>query len=118
MRVKRGNTRTNKRKKVLKLAKGAYGLRSKGYRIAKQQVDKSLAYAYRDRRQRKRQMRSLWIVRINATAHLAGISYSRLIAGLKKAGAELDRKVLADLAVNDPSGFARLADVAKAALAE
>jgi large subunit ribosomal protein L20 len=118
MRVKRGNKRTEKRKKVLKLASGFYGQKSKSYRIAKQAVDKALNYAYRDRRQKKRHFRSLWIVRINAAAHLSGLSYSRFISGLKLAGAELDRKVLADLAVNDPEGFAKLAEIAKQAHGE
>ena len=108
-RVKRGNKRTQKRKKVLKAAKGFYGAKSRSYRIAKQAVDRALSYAYRDRRQRKRQFRSLWIVRINAAARLNGISYSRLIAGLREAEIELDRKVLADIAVNDPQGFAAIA---------
>ncbi|HEX4952475.1 MAG TPA: 50S ribosomal protein L20 [Thermoanaerobaculia bacterium] len=117
MRVKRGNKRADKRRKVLKLAKGYYGQKSTSYRIAKQAVDKALNYAYRDRRQKKRYFRSLWIARINAAARLSDISYSRLMAGLKAAGALLDRKVLADLAVSDPPGFARLAETAKAALA-
>jgi large subunit ribosomal protein L20 len=116
-RVKRGTKRTNRRKKILKLAKGYYGTKSKAHRIAKLAVDKSLNYAYRDRRQRKRQMRALWIVRINAAARIHGLSYSRLIAGLKAVGSTLDRKVLADLAVVDPSGFGRLAEAAKQALA-
>src|SRR5215213_3303591 len=104
-RVKRGNKRLQKRKKILKLASGYYGTKSKAHRMAKQAVDKSLGYAYRDRRQKKRQLRSLWIVRINAAAHLNGLSYSRFIAGLKAAGSTLDRKVLADLAATDPTGF-------------
>ncbi len=116
-RVKRGTKRTNRRKKILKLAKGYYGTKSKAHRIAKLAVDKSLNYAYRDRRQRKRQMRALWIVRINAAARIHGLSYSRLIAGLKAAGSTLDRKVLADLAVVDPAGFGQLAEAAKKALA-
>lgn len=116
MRVKRGNKRTDRRKKILKLASGYYGMKSKGHRIAKQAVDKSLGFAYRDRRQKKRQLRSLWIVRINAAAHLHGLSYSRFIAGLKAAGSTLDRKVLADLAATDPTGFAGLAELAKKAL--
>jgi len=116
-RVKRGTKRTNRRKKILKLAKGYYGTKSKAHRIAKLAVDKSLNYAYRDRRQRKRQMRALWIVRINAAARINGLSYSRLIAGLKAAGSTLDRKVLADLAVVDPAGFGKLAEAAKQALA-
>jgi large subunit ribosomal protein L20 len=115
-RVKRGSKRVQKRKKILKLASGYYGTKSKSHRIAKLAVDKSLGYAYRDRRQRKRQIRSLWIVRINAAARLHGLSYSRLIAGLKAAGSLLDRKVLADLAVADPQGFAGIAELAKQAL--
>ena len=118
MRVKRGAVRKNRRKKILKQAKGYYGLKSKGHRIAMQAVDRSGVFAYRDRRQKKRQMRGLWIVRINAAARENGLSYSRLIAGLKAAGNELDRKVLADLAVRDAAGFARLAEVAKQALDE
>jgi large subunit ribosomal protein L20 len=118
MRVKRGNVRKNRRKKILKQAKGYYGLKSKGHRIAKQAVDRSGVYAYRDRRQKKRQMRGLWIVRINAAARANGLSYSRLIAGLKAAGSELDRKVLADLAVHDAEGFARLAELARQSLPE
>lgn len=112
-RVKRGNHRTNKRKRVLKLAKGYYGTKSKAYRIAMQAVDKSLGYAYRDRRQKKRQFRRLWIVRINAAAHEHGLSYSRFISGLKAAGSDLDRRTLADLAVQDSKGFAALAELAK-----
>lgn len=115
-RVKRGTKRVQKRKKILKRASGYYGTKSKSHRIAKQAVDKSLGYAYRDRRQKKRQIRSLWIVRINAAARLHGLSYSRLIAGLKAAGSLLDRKVLADLAVADPQGFAGIAEMAKTAL--
>lgn len=116
MRVKRGNKRTERRKKILDRAKGFYGTKSKAHRIAKLAVDKALGYAYRDRRQRKRQLRSLWIVRINAAARLHGLSYSRLIAGLKAAGCELDRKVLADLAVRDPAAFAGLAETALSGL--
>ena len=115
-RVKRGNKRLQKRKKILKLASGYYGTKSKAHRMAKQAVDKSLGYAYRDRRQKKRQLRSLWIIRINAAARLHGLNYSRLISGLKAAGSLLDRKVLADLAVTDPAGFAGLAAMAKTAL--
>ncbi len=115
-RVKRGTKRLQKRKKILNLASGFYGMKSKSHRIAKQAVDKSLGYAYRDRRQKKRQLRSLWIVRINAAAHLSGLSYSRFIAGMKAAGSTLDRKVLAELAVSDPQGFAGLAEMAKQAL--
>jgi large subunit ribosomal protein L20 len=115
-RVKRGNKRTQRRKKILDLASGFWGMKSKSHRMAKQAVDKALNYAYRDRRQKKRQLRSLWIVRINAAAHLHGLSYSRLIAGLKAAGSDLDRKVLADIAVRDAEGFGRLAEAAKQAL--
>ncbi|NKB77394.1 MAG: 50S ribosomal protein L20 [Gammaproteobacteria bacterium] len=116
-RVKRGVTAKARHKKVLKLAKGYRGARSRIYKVAKQAVDKAGQYAYRDRRQRKRQFRSLWIVRINAAARDNGLSYSRLIAGLNKATIELDRKVLADLAVNDKAAFTALANQAKAALA-
>jgi large subunit ribosomal protein L20 len=112
-RVRRGNHRTNKRKRVLKKAKGYYGTKSKAYRIAMQAVDKSQGYAYRDRRQKKRQFRRLWIVRINAAAREHGLSYSRFISGLKAAGSDLDRRTLADLAVSDPQGFAALAELAK-----
>jgi len=115
-RVKRGNKRVQRRKKILDLASGFWGTKSKSHRMAKQAVDKALNYAYRDRRQKKRQLRSLWIVRINAAAHLHGLSYSRLIAGLKAAGSDLDRKVLADIAVRDAEGFGRLAEAAKQAL--
>ena len=116
-RVKRGNHRTNKRKRVLKKAKGYYGTKSKAYRIAMQAVDKSQGYAYRDRRQKKRQFRRLWIVRINAAAREHDMSYSRFIAGLKKAAIDVDRKVLADLAIHEKEAFAVLAEQAKAALA-
>ena len=115
-RVKRGNNRKERRKKILGMAKGFYGMKSKAHRIAKQAVDKSLSYAYRDRRQKKRNLRALWIVRINAAARLHGLSYSRLIAGLKAAGSEMDRKILADLAVREPEAFARVAEAAKQAL--
>ncbi len=115
-RVRRGNKKTQRRKKILKLAKGYYGTKSKAYRIAKQAVDRSQAFAYRDRRRKKRDFRRLWIVRINAAARLNGISYNRLINGLKQAGCELDRKVLADLAVRDPEAFAEVAGLAKQAL--
>jgi large subunit ribosomal protein L20 len=116
MRVKRGNTRKNRRKKILKLAKGYYGQRSRAHRIAKQAVDRAGKFAYRDRRQRKRDLRGLWIVRINAAARQHGLSYSRLMAGLKKAGVGLDRKVLADLAVTDGNAFARVVEAARGAL--
>ena len=115
-RVKRGSKKTQKRKKVLKAAKGYYGTKKNAYRMAKQAVEKSLAYSYRDRKQRKRNFRSLWILRINAAARLNGLSYNRLIQGLRKAGSNLDRKVLAELAVREPQTFAELAAVAKQAL--
>lgn len=115
-RVKRGNKRANKRRRILKLAKGFYGMKSKNYRIAKQAVDRALAYSYRDRRQRKRQFRRLWITRINAGARQHGLSYSRLIDGLKKANCIVDRKVMADLAVHEPKAFAAIVDVAKQGL--
>lgn len=115
-RVKRGVTAKARHKKVLKLAKGYYGARSRTYRVAKQAVIKAGQYAYRDRRQRKRQFRALWIVRINAAARECGLSYSQLINGLKKAAIELDRKVLADMAVHDKIAFAAVAECAKKAL--
>jgi large subunit ribosomal protein L20 len=115
-RVKRGNKRVHRRKKILSLAKGFYGMKSKNHRIAKQAVDRAGNFAYRDRKQKKRQIRSLWIVRINAAAHLHGLNYSQLIHGLKAAGSDLDRKVLADIAVRDAEGFGRLAEAAKQAL--
>lgn len=113
-RVKRGVTARARHKKVLKEAKGYYGARSRVYRIAKQAVIKAGQYAYRDRKQRKRQFRALWIVRINAAARECGLSYSRLMNGLKKASVEIDRKVLADLAVYDKEAFAELAKLAAA----
>ncbi len=115
-RVKRGNRRLLRRKKILKLAKGYYGAKSKSHRIAKIAVDKSLSYAYRDRRQRKRQFRRLWIIRINAGARLNGLSYSRFMAGLKAASIGINRKMLADLAVRDEAVFAEIANRAKQAL--
>ncbi len=115
-RVKRGVQARARHKKVLKEARGYYGARSRVYRVAKQAVTKAGQYAYRDRRQKKRQFRSLWIVRINAEARNNGISYSNMINGLNKAGVEVDRKVLADLAVHDKIAFAALAEQAKAAL--
>jgi large subunit ribosomal protein L20 len=115
-RVKRGVTARARHKKVMKLAKGYYGARSRVYRVAKQAVIKAAQYAYIGRKQRKREFRSLWIVRINAGAHEHGLSYSRLISGLKKANIEIDRKVLAELAVNNKSAFAAIAEKAKAAL--
>ena len=116
-RVKRGVTAHARHKRVLKQAKGYYGARSKVYRVAKQAVIKAGQYAYRDRRQKKRQFRSLWITRINAEARNNGISYSRMMDGLNKAGIEVDRKMLADLAVHDKAAFGALAEKAKAALA-
>jgi large subunit ribosomal protein L20 len=116
-RVKRGTKRRAKRKKILERASGYYLTKSKLYRSAKESVERALKFAYAGRRQKKRQYRSLWIVRIGAAAKINGLSYSRFINGLKKAGVELDRKILADLAVNDPAGFAKLADQAKSAQA-
>src|SRR5690606_30760707 len=115
-RVKRGVTARRRHKKVLKLAKGYYAARSRVFRVAKQAVIKAGQYAYRDRRQRKRQFRALWIVRINAASRSNGLSYSRLIAGLRKANIGLDRRVLADLAVFDKPAFAAVVEQAKAAL--
>lgn len=116
-RVKRGVVVRAKHKKVLKKAKGYYGARSRTYKVAKQAVTKAGQYAYRDRRQRKRQFRALWIQRINAAARIQGLSYSRFIAGLKKAAIEIDRKVLADIAVHDMQAFAEIAEKSKQALA-
>jgi large subunit ribosomal protein L20 len=116
-RVKRGVVAKARHKKVLKQAKGYYGARRKVYRVAKQAVIKAGQYAYRDRRQRKRQFRRLWIVRINAAARQFDMSYSRFVDGLNKAGIEVDRKVLADLAVHDIAAFGALAEKAKASLA-
>ncbi len=112
MRVKRGTKARKRRQKVLKLAKGYRGGRSKLYRTAADSVDKALMYAYRDRRQRKRDFRQLWIARINAAARLNELSYSKLMHGLKLAGIELDRKVLAEMAISDPPGFAQIAKLA------
>ena len=116
-RVKRGVQAHARHKKVLKAAKGYYGARSKIYRVAKQAVIKAGQYAYRDRRVKKRQFRSLWIQRINAAARLNGMSYSRMVNGLNKAGVIVDRKMLADIAVHDAPAFSQLAEKAKAALA-
>ncbi|MCK5379626.1 MAG: 50S ribosomal protein L20 [Acidobacteria bacterium] len=113
MRVKRGSNRKDRRKKILNLAEGYWGGKSRLHRTAKIQVAKSLQYAYRDRKQRKRQFRRLWITRINAAARINGMSYSTFISGLKGAGCELDRKVLADLAVRDPQAFGQLVELAK-----
>ena len=115
-RVKRGNRRLLRRKKILKLAKGYYGAKSKSHRIAKLADEKSLSNAYRERRQRKRQFRRLWIIRINAGARLNGLSYSRFMAGLKAASIGINRKMLADLAVRDEVVFAEIANRAKQAL--
>jgi large subunit ribosomal protein L20 len=116
-RVKRGNKRRLKRKKILRRAKGYYLAKSKLYRIAREQVQRSLAFAYRDRRARKREFRRLWIVRINAAARQHEMSYSSLMHGLKLAGVELDRKTLADLAVRDPSAFGQVVEAARQAAA-
>lgn len=118
MRVKRGNKRVQKRKKFQKLTKGQYGARSRLYRHAKEGMEKALLYAYRDRRNRKREFRSLWVARINAAVRLADpeMSYSTFMNGLKRAGVELDRKVLAEMAALDFDGFRGVAGVAKAAL--
>ena len=116
MRIKRTVNAVKKRRKIFRLSKGYFGNKSKSYRIARQAVMKSLNYAYIGRRLRKRDMRSLWIARINAAARLNGLSYSKFMHGLKNAGINLNRKVLADLAVSDASAFAELAAKAKAAL--
>ncbi len=116
MRVKTGTIRRKRHKKILKMAKGFYSGRRKHFRKAKEQVERSLVYAFRDRKQKKREFRKLWIVRINAACRLNDISYSRFINGLKKAGIELDRKILADLAMNEPQTFAKIVEQAKAAL--
>lgn len=116
-RVKRGVTAHARHKKIMKLAKGYYGARSRVFRVAKQAVIKAGQYAYRDRRQKKRQFRALWIARINAAARDNGLSYSRLINGLKRAGVEVDRKMLADIAYHDSVAFKAIAEQAKGALA-
>lgn len=116
-RIKGGMNARKKHNRVLKLAKGYRGARSKQYRIAKQSVMRALTSSYAGRKQRKRQFRQLWIARINAAARINGLSYSRFMYGLKLAGVEMNRKMLADLAVNDAEGFAKLADLAKAKLA-
>ncbi len=115
-RVKTGTVRRRRHKKILKLAKGFYSGRRKHFRKAKEQIERSLYYAFRDRKQKKREFRKLWIIRINAACRLNGISYSRFINGLKKAGIELDRKILADMAMNDAEAFASVVEKAKAAL--
>lgn len=112
-RVKTTTVRLKRRNKVLRAAKGAHGARSKAYRAAKDTIEKAMRYAYRDRRNKKREFRRLWIIRINAAARLHDLSYNRFMAGLKTAGVEINRKVLADLAVRDPGAFADLAGLAK-----
>lgn len=116
MRIKRGVNAVKKRRKIFKLSKGYFGNKSKSYRIAREAVMKSLNYAYIGRRRRKRDFRKLWIVRINAAARLNGLSYSKFMHGLSAANINLNRKVLAELAVNDTKAFAQLAEKAKAAL--
>ena len=117
MRIKGGVNAKKKHNRVLKLAKGYRGARSKQYRIAKQSVMRALTEAYKGRKERKRQFRQLWIARINAAARINGLSYSKLMHGLKVAGVDMNRKILADVAVNDPAGFTKLAEVAKSKLA-
>ena len=116
-RVKRGVTARRRHKKVIKMAKGYYNARRKVFRVAKQAVTKALQYAYIGRKQKKRQFRSLWIVRINAAARMHGLSYSRFMNGLLKANITLDRKALADIAIHDPAAFGAIAEQAKRALA-
>src|SRR5207248_2143507 len=115
-RVKRAVHAQKKRRKVLEQAKGYWGLKSTNYKYAKEQVEHSLTYAYRDRKVRKREFRRLWIIRINAGARAHGLSYNQFVSGLRLAGVELDRKVLADLAISDPEQFGKLAEQAKASL--
>ena len=115
-RVKRALNAHKKRRTVLSRAKGYYGAKSRSYRAAKEQVQHSLQYMYRDRRNKKREIRRLWITRINAAARINGMSYSVLMNGLKKAGVQLDRKVLSDMAINDPAAFTAITEVAKKAL--
>jgi large subunit ribosomal protein L20 len=116
-RVKRSVHARKKRRKVLEQARGYWGLKHSSYRRAKEQVEHSLVYAYRDRKTRKRSMRRLWIIRVNAAARQHGLSYNQFVAGCRKAGIELDRKILADLAVSDPAAFGEIAEQAKSALA-
>jgi large subunit ribosomal protein L20 len=116
-RVKRSITAKKKRRKILKMAKGYFGARSRLLKTATEAVERAMKYAYRDRRARKRDFRKLWIARINAAARFHEISYSRLIDGMKKAGVEIDRKTLAELAVHDPSGFCEIVNIAKGKLA-
>ncbi len=114
-RVKRGVTAKRRHKKVLKQAKGYYGAKSKLYRVANEAVMKSLSYAYAGRKQRKRQFRRMWVARINAAARANGMNYSTFINGLKKANIEINRKMLSEMAINDPEGFAKLVEIAKEA---
>jgi len=116
-RVKRGPRKKERRKKILKLAKGYWGAKSRNYRTAKEAVEKSLLYAYRDRRNRKRDFRRLWIIRLKAASEANGLSYNRFIHGLKKLGVELDRRVLAELAVQNPATFSRIVERIKEAIA-
>jgi len=118
MRVKTGVVRSRRHRKLLKQARGFYSGRRKHFRKAKEQLERSLVYAYRDRRQKKRDFRRLWIVRINAAARLNGLNYSTFMHGLKLANIELDRKILADMAMNAPESFTKVADASKAALAK
>ncbi len=118
MRVKTGVVRTRRHKRLLKQARGFYSGRRKHFRKAKEQLERSLVYAYRDRRQKKRDFRRLWIVRINAASRLNGLTYSTFMHGLKLANIELDRKILADMAMNAPESFTKVADASKAALAD
>jgi large subunit ribosomal protein L20 len=115
-RIKRSQAARKRRRKVLKQARGYFGRRHSSYRLAREQVERSLVYAYRDRKNRKRVMRRLWIQRINAAARREGLSYNQFVSGCRKAGIELDRKVLADLAVSDPLAFGKIAEQAKSAL--
>jgi len=117
-RVKTGVVRRRRHKKILKLAKGFYSGRRKHFRKAKEQIERSLMYAFRDRKQKKREFRKLWIIRINAACRLNGMNYSTFMNGLKKAGIELDRKILADMAMNDASAFTAVVEASKAALAK
>ena len=116
-RVRSNVARLKRKKQVMKAARGAFGARSKLWKAAKENVERGWKYAYRDRKNKKRDFRKLWIVRINAAAHQHDMSYSVFISGLKRAGVEIDRKVLADIAVNDPAAFGALAEAARAALA-
>lgn len=117
-RVKTGVVRRRRHKKILKLAKGFYSGRRKHFRKAKEQIERSMMYAFRDRKQKKREFRKLWIIRINAASRLNGMNYSTFMNGMKKAGIELDRKILADMAMNDAAAFTAVAEASKAALAK